>query len=313
MKICMVGTGRMAAAHSRSLAAFEGVELDTLVGARESQIGRFAEQHGYPHAGVNYQAALGRDRVDAVVICTPNQLHYSQTMAALRAGKHVLCEIPLAMSLAETRDIGALAARAGRHVMVCHTERFEPGRLELQRLVRLGELSPLQVQARFQMFRRGQMDTGEERRPWDDNLLWHHGCHTVDAIQSLLGAHDAIDLQVQFGPAGAATGAPLDWLLQWRTPTGVLVSASLSHNAQWSIHDYRLVCAQDTVVCDHGTLSNREGVIVDGRSGMLACDAQDREFVDAIRADRSPAVDVKAVLPTMEILQAAWERWLSRR
>ena len=87
----------------------------------------------------------------------------------------------------------------------------------------------------------------------------------------------------------------------------MLVNVSLSHNAHWGVHDYRVVCREDTFVCERGELHNSEGVVVGRESGPLARDRQDREFVEAVREGRSPLVSVDAALPTLRILQAAWD------
>lgn len=309
MRICMVGTGRMAASHSASLRAIPGVVLDTVVGSTLDKAAAFAHEQGYAHAEGELAAALGRSSLDAVAITTPNALHFEQTVAALAADKHVLCEIPLAMSLQETQEIGRLARQVGRSVMVCHTERFELGRIELARRIRAGELHPLHVIARFYMLRRGTLQTSAARTPWQDNLLWHHGCHTVDGVLSLLGETEAVNLQAQHGRPWPGLEIPIDWDLQWRTPSGVPVSVTLSHNAHQGLHDYRLLCEEETIVCDHGTLSNGQGVILDARGERGHVRRQDEEFIEALRTGRPPQVDVAAALPTMAILQAAWDVW----
>ena len=316
MRICMVGTGRMAVSHSRALASLPDVELHTVINPRQEHAEAFRAEHGYARGATSLEAALDDDTFDAVVVTTPNALHAAQTMTALRAGKHVLCEIPLALSLAETVEIGRLAQKHDLRVMVCHTERYEAGRTELRRRVAAGAFHPLQVTARFHMLRRGEIRTEQAHHGWVDSVLWHHGCHTVDGVMDILGPHRARDLCAHLGPAWPSLDAPLDVTLQWRavspiTGDDALVQVSLSHNAHWGQHDYFVIGLEDTLLADHGVLRNHEGVIAERADGPNRVQLQDAEFVAAVREGRAPAVDVEAVLPTMRILQAAWDVWLT--
>lgn len=316
MRVCMVGTGCMAISHSRALASLPDVELHTVINPRQEYAEAFRAQHGYARAATSLETALDDGGIDAVVVTTPNALHAAQTMATLRAGKHVLCEIPLALSLAETIEIGRLARENDLRVMVCHTERYEVGRMELRRRVAAGAFHPLQVTARFHMLRRGELKTAQARHGWVDSVLWHHGCHTVDGVMDILGPHRARNLCAHFGPTWPTLDAPLDVALQWRavspiTGDDVLVQVSLSHSAHWGQHDYHVIGLEHTLLADHGALHNRDGVLVGGDEGPSRVRLQDAEFVAAVREARAPAVDVEAVLPTMRVLQAAWDVWLT--
>ncbi len=159
-------------------------------------------------AGADLEAALQSPDIDAVIVSTPNPLHGPQTACALRAGKHVLCELPLAMDLKEAEELGRLSRQTGKLVMVCHTERYEPGRLELWRRIQTGALHPLHVIADFYLLRRGACLTAEDRAPWYDNALWHHGCHAVDAVISLLGEAQTLDFHAIHGPATPGSVSP---------------------------------------------------------------------------------------------------------
>ena len=287
INICMVGTGRMGHAHTKNLFAVPGVVLHSVVGRTTEEAADFAQSTGYRHSGADLEATLQSPEIDAVIVSTPNLLHGPQTACALRAGKHVLCELPLAMDLGEADALVQLSRRQDKLVMVCHTERYEPGRLELWRRIQTGALHPLHVIADFYLLRRGACLTAEDRAPWYDNALWHHGCHAVDAVISLLGEAQTLDFHAIHGPATPGVRVPLDWALHWRTPKGVLVSITLSHNAVWHGHEYRVICEEDTLVSGNwGMLSNKDGVIVDRRQGSSAGSLQDQEFIAAIRENR---------------------------
>ena len=202
MKVCMVSYGRIAGVHSESPRRIPEVELDTVVGARAKATQAFARRHGYPHVAYHLEDALRRAALDAVVVCMPGPLHAKQAELALRAGKHVLCEIPLALSLREAEDLGELADRLNLRLMVCHSERYDAQRMELRQRIASGELHPLHVVARFRFLRRGRVHPTAERESWIDNVRWHHGCHTIDAVLTLLGDTEVVGLRAQFALAG---------------------------------------------------------------------------------------------------------------
>ena len=316
MRICTVGSGRMAANHSRALGSLTDVRLHTVVDPDMEYADTFRRQYGYEKALPSLEEALAADGFDAVVVWTPNPLHAPQSAQALRAGKHVLCEIPLALSLTDAEELRCLAEENDLRLMVCHTERFGPDRVELRRRIAAGELHPMRILARFFMLRRGQLKTKQARHGWVDNALWHHGCHSIDTVMDILGPHAPCDLHVLFGSATPPLGLPLEVDLHWRATSPItgdeaLVGVSLSHNALWGVHDYYVICREDCLISNVGVLRNRDGVVVD-RSQSSMIHHQDTEFVAAVREGRSPAIDADTVLPTIKILQAAWDIWLAK-
>ena len=309
----MIGTGRMGHAHTKNFSAVPGVKLHSVVGRTVEEVVLFAKEYGYQHTGTDLDAILQTPKIDAVIMCTPNDLHGPQTESALRAGKHVLCELPIAMSLKKAEELADLSLKKGKLAMVCHTERYEPGRLELWHRIQDGALHPLHVVADFHLYRPDACQTAKDREPWYDKALWHHGCHSVDGVISLLGETEAMDFHAMHGPPALGSGFPLNWGMQWRTPKGVLVSITLSHNAKWHKHEYRVICEEDTFVSSRwGMLSNKDGVIVERRQGSSASRLQDEEFIRAIRENRSPhppGVDAHTALHTIRIIQNAWDIW----
>ena len=124
MNFCFAGYGSIADVHAQAMKDEEDVVFHTVVGRLADSAAEFAEQHGFAHHMTDYEAAIGNPEIDAVVITTPSEMHYDQTKKALNAGKHVLCEIPLAMSFAECHELTQLALQVGKALMVAHTMRF---------------------------------------------------------------------------------------------------------------------------------------------------------------------------------------------
>ena len=104
MRIALAGAGAFGIKHLDGLQNIDGVEITAIVSRRLDQARQVAETYGAGFAGTDLDQVLARDDVDAVILCTPTQLHAQQSIAALRAGKHVQVEIPLAELIAALPD-----------------------------------------------------------------------------------------------------------------------------------------------------------------------------------------------------------------
>ena len=306
MNICMVGYGSIADVHRRSFARIPGVRIGAVVGRLLAPTQAFAAQCGASLATVDLAESLAQDEIDAVVITSPSAKHAAQAQAALEAGKHVLVEIPLALSLEESEMLTALAAEQGRLMMVAHTMRFWPTLAAARQYIAEGDLRVHSIFIHYGFLRRENVNWQSRRRSWTDNLLWHHGCHAVDTALWLLGepAQDAVGYM---GPPHAALGIPLDLAVSLRTPREQVVSCALSYNTMRPLLEI-------LIIGEESTLAVRDGKLLDPRDRILAAGGeseeasavylQDIEFVSAIRQEREPLVSGEAVLPTMRALQA---------
>ena len=126
MRIALAGAGAFGIRHLDALALIEGVTVTSIVSRRREQAEQVAEKYGAPHASTDLDEVLARDDVDAVILCTPTHLHAAQAIAAMRAGKHVQVEIPLADSWADAQHVDRVQQETGLVAMVGHTRRFNP-------------------------------------------------------------------------------------------------------------------------------------------------------------------------------------------
>jgi 2-hydroxy-4-carboxymuconate semialdehyde hemiacetal dehydrogenase len=307
LTLTFVGYGSIAAAHARALRELGGVRFDSVVGRRPEATEAFAREWEFAHWTLALEAALARPGVDAVVIGSPSDQHAAQAEQALAAGKHVLVEIPLAMSLADAERVTALAERTGRRLMVAHTQRFFPALLELRRRIAEGELPPHHLVMRWFFLRRSNVNWEGRQRSWTDNLLWHHACHVVDAALWLLGqtgpgATEPVQAQGQAGPKHPELGIPLDLDLLLRVGERP-VNIAMSYNSLWPMHDYLVISEEATVRFENGRLYGSEGELY-AREGANPIREQDREFLASVREGREPSVNGRSVLPAMRALQA---------
>jgi 2-hydroxy-4-carboxymuconate semialdehyde hemiacetal dehydrogenase len=305
MRIALAGAGAFGLKHLDGLAAIDGATVTSVVSRRLEQAEQVARKYGVPQASTNLDEVLARDDVDAVILSTPTQLHAQQAIAAMRAGKHVQVEIPLADSWADAREVNRVQQETGLTCMVGHTRRFNPSHQWIRRRIAAGELSIQQMDVQTYFFRRTNLNALGEPRSWTDHLLWHHAAHTVDLFQYQTGEEVEIAHAVQ-GPPHPDLGIAMDMSVQLRTPAGRICTLSLSFNNDGPLGTFF------RYICDHGTYIARYDDLVTGREEPVDTSAvdvstngielQDREFITAIREGRAPNSSVADVLPCYRVL-----------
>jgi 2-hydroxy-4-carboxymuconate semialdehyde hemiacetal dehydrogenase len=302
MRLAFVGYGSIAEAHARAFREIPGCSVEWVVGREPAATAEFADRWGISHRTLSLEEALAGE-VDGVVITSPSDMHPAQTIASLRAGKHVLVEIPVSTDLAGAEAVAAAGRETGLRVQVCHTQRYYPALVELRRRLAGGELTPHHLVCQWYFLRRENVNWTGRRRSWTDNLLWHHGCHVVDAALWLLGG-PAEEVRAQFGPPHPELRIPLDLDLQFRVGAS-LVSISMSYNSPWPRHEYFLIAEERSVAYRDRQLWAPEGVLLAPAEPDRSILEQDREWIAAIREQRAPAVAPETVLPAMRALHAA--------
>ena len=320
VNLAILGYGSIARQHVRALGALRergeepALGLEWVMGRVAASAAEFAAEFDVRRSTTDLSAVLDDARVDAVLITSPTDVHADQTEQALRAGKHVLCEIPLATSLASVDRLIALADQVDRRLMVCHTERYYPALIEAKRLIDSGQLQPYSIVSRYMFQRRRNVNWVGRQRSWTDNLLWHHGCHAVDAALWLLGASE-VSVAAQVARPSGQLGIPMDLAIAMRTPRDQVVSVAMSYNTHLPFHDYLIIGEQMTVLFDNGELRSNTGVVVPRQDLSDLSEPivdQDREFLQAVREQREPAVSGRAVRPAMAALQVAQDTLTAR-
>ena len=310
--IAVVGYGQIARSHTRIMKG-EGHALRWLIGRVPEKTQAFAQEHGFARHSTSLDDALSDPETDAVILCTPSEQHEDQTDACLRAGKHVLVEIPLAMTFQGGRRLAALARETGLTVMVAHTHRYQGAMQRAKELVASGALTLHSVVARYMFLRRENVGANGYVRSWTDNLLWHHGCHAVDAALWLLGVPERDETVVtvaQVALPGADLAIPMDLSLTMRTARDQLVTVAMSYHTHIPVHDYLVIGEERTLVFADGRLRDNERLLLEvAHTDPANIDSpiarQDAEFFAAIREEREPAVSGRSVRPAMAALQTA--------
>ena len=308
IRIGLLGDGAIASQHASAFAAL-GCEVGVVMAPEVASAKAFALSHGIPRWTCDAEEAFAA--VEAVVVASPNAEHVRQTLAALAAGKHVLCEIPLALSLTEAERVCAAAETAGRVCMACHTQRFIPPVARLAKLVRCSAIAPRHVAVARAMDRRTNVGMTGRERTWVDDILWHHGAHALDTAAALLG-EAIIDIVGHAGLRHPDTRKPLDVSLSLATASGRIGSIFLSYAARIPLNEILLVAEEDTFRFSDGELRDLAGTtLVEGSEAAmqsLAMQTQTRRFIEAVVEGVPCETAATAVLPIYELLQTAASR-----
>jgi 2-hydroxy-4-carboxymuconate semialdehyde hemiacetal dehydrogenase len=301
MKICLAGTGAMGVIHAKALKKIAGVELVSVT-SRTAESGRaFASEYGIPHYTTILEESLDRPGVDAVILTTPSAMHADQAVMALGNGKHVQVEIPMSLNLADAKRIVDAARRSGKTCMVTHTRRFSSPHREIRRRIQEGTFHLHHMVVETYFFRRENTNMHGQPRSWVDNLLWHHGCHSVDLAQWVLGDTNW-SAWGQTGPEHPVLGIPMDVTVAMKSSKGPLFSMAMSFNNRGPFGGfYRYIGEEDTYKVYRDSMTDSDGRDVP-LDGTPAFDRQDVEFTSAIREGRVPESSAESCLPTMGLL-----------
>jgi predicted dehydrogenase len=173
----------------RRMAASDVLRITTAIDVNEAH-SVFAREHGLAFS-LSLEEALADRAIDAVILCTPHSLHTGQVLAAARAGKHVFCEKPLALTRADAERSVAACREAGVALGIGHERRFEPAMVEVRRLVSSGELGAIMhVEANFSHDKLANVPEGDWRTSPNDAPaagMTAMGIHLTDAFIHMLG------------------------------------------------------------------------------------------------------------------------------
>ncbi len=314
--ICMVGYGMMGVWHSEGLKGFDCVP-HTAVGPRAEKVAEFAAQYGYRNHTTDLAAALKDPAIDIVIIGSPTEVHYEQSLASIDAGKATLVEIPIAMSLAQSEEVVARAQKNGVPLGVVHPMRFRAERAPVIARIRKGEERVSHTAGRFFIHRLVNVGATGYKRSWVDNILWHHSTHLVDLGLWMLCGGDmrTADQRIRrvqsfYPPIDDRTGIPMEVVILAETHDNQTVTVTGSYYAKARTYDTLVVTDRESYKLDElaGTLTTGDGVapiISEPKNAELV--AQD--FITAVRAGREPHVPGWSVLPAMRILEAVQNEW----
>ena len=305
MKVCLAGHGAFGIKHLEAMSRIPDIEVVSLAGSNIESAREVAQQWKIPHWTANLGESLAQPGLDAVILTTPTQMHAAQGVECMRAGKHVMIEIPMADSVADSERLVRTQKETGVVAMAGHTRRFNPSHQWIHERIRAGELKVLQMDVQTYFFRRTNTNALGKPRSWTDHLLWHHACHTVDLFGYQTGESISRSFALQ-GPKHPTLGIAMDMSIGLKTTSGAICTLSLSFNNDGPLGTFF------RYICDNGTFIARYDDLLDGKNNsidvskvdvsMNGIELQDREFFAAIREGREPNSSVAQCLPAMQTL-----------
>ncbi|MBI2321625.1 MAG: Gfo/Idh/MocA family oxidoreductase [Chloroflexi bacterium] len=270
----------------------------------QSRATAFATHHGAEAGYDSYERLLGHPGVQVVYVATPHSLHRAHVLQAAEAGKHVLCEKPMALTVPDAEAMVAACRRAGVVLGVCFQNRYHPAHVEVRRLVADGRVGRvLQVRAQFSRLVHGDWQ-GWRADPamTGAGCLMGMGVHPLDLVRYVTGEEvTEVSAMMDQPPAGASVDYAVAALL--RLSGGGFAVVDNSHRSPWADNDLVLYGSQARVA-GRGTVGTllRGGLELVSEGVSLRADYPDadpatglyarmiEDFSRCVVEDRPPAV-----------------------
>ena len=305
IKVALAGAGAFGIKHLDGIKNIDDVEVVSLIGREFEKTKEVADKYGISHVTTDLAASLALPEVDAVILCTPTQMHASQSIDCLKAGKHVQVEIPLADSWKDADEVVRIAKEVGKVAMCGHTRRFNPSHQWVNHQIKAGQFNIQQMDVQTYFYRRTNMNALGQARSWTDHLLWHHAAHTVDLFAYQAGSPIVKANAVQ-GPIHPTLGIAMDMSIQLQAANGAICTLSLSFNNDGPLGTYfRYIGDTGTYLARYDDLYTGKEEQIDVSKvdvSMNGIELQDREFFAAIKEGREPNASVAQVLPCYQVL-----------
>jgi 2-hydroxy-4-carboxymuconate semialdehyde hemiacetal dehydrogenase len=315
IKVALAGAGAFGIKHLDAIKLIDGVEVVSLVSRELAKTQEVADKYGIEHVTTDLAQSLALKEVDAVILCTPTQLHAEQAIACMNAGKHVQVEIPLCDKLADGEAVVALQKKTRLVAMCGHTRRFNPSHQYVHQRIAAGQFHIQQMDVQTYFFRRTNMNALGQPRSWTDHLLWHHAAHTVDLFAYQCGS-PIVQANALQGPIHPALGIAMDMSIQLKAASGAICTLSLSFNNDGPLGTFfRYIGDTATYIARYDDLFDGKDQKIDVSQvavSMNGIELQDREFFAAIREGREPNASVAQVLPCYQVLHGLEQQLLGR-
>jgi len=305
IKVALAGAGAFGIKHLDGIKNIDNVEVISLVGRELPKTQEIATKYGIGHVSTDLNDSLKIPELDAVILCTPTQMHAEQARACMNAGKHVQVEIPMADSLKDAQSLVDLQKKTGLVAMCGHTRRFNPSHQYVHQKIKSGAFNIQQMDVQTYFFRRTNMNALGQARSWTDHLLWHHAAHTVDLFAYQAGSPIVKANAVQ-GPIHPTLGIAMDMSIQLKAANGAICTLSLSFNNDGPLGTFfRYIGDTGTYIARYDDLFTGKEEPVDVSNvdvSMNGIELQDREFFAAIKEGREPNSSVHQVFACYKVL-----------
>jgi predicted dehydrogenase len=274
------------------LKSHPGAEIAAICGRNRARLEEMAQKYGISRTFTDYQEMIEKGNLEAVIVATPDELHYPITMKALEAGLHVLCDKPLALTLDHAREMYNKAEKTGVKHMVPFTWRWMPPFQYAQRLIKEGYLGRC-YSSQFR-YVGGYAREGKYHWKWDRQrglgVLGDLGVHMIDMAHWLIGDIAKISAHLPtFIERPGLEGQPLD-----PANDAALLALKFKDGGQGSIYV--------SALAHIGDLDQEFQAILYGEAGTLEVDLNFRDGY-VIRGARSDEEQIKPLTIPPDILK----------
>jgi len=332
IRVGIIGSGGIAQArHIPGYQKLEKTEVVAVCDTSDMVAKQAAERFDIPFVFTNYCEMLEKVELDAVSVCTPNYLHRDPTIAALRAGKHVLCEKPLAINAREGKEMVEAARKAGKKLMVGYNWRFQPEAQILKRFTddgKIGEIYYTRVQA---LRRRGIPGWGVfgQKEKQGGGCLIDIGVHFLDLALYLMGHPQPVSasglVYTKFGKRSDIMGLMGEWeretfnvedfavgLVRFSNGASLVIETSFCANIENDVFNCQIFGTEGGGQLDplriyreeNRILTNITPVIVD--TTIPSHFTEIRLFIEAIRKDTAVPIPGEEALMVNRITDAIY-------
>ena len=331
VRVGIIGAGNIAAsAHVPGYRAATDVEIAAVCDIVPGKAVTFAAEHGIPKAYESHLEMLEKETLDAVSVCTPNFAHKQTTIDALRAGRHVLCEKPIAMNLAEGEAMAAAAREAGRTLQIGLHWRFTAEAQVLKRYADSGDLGDIYYGEATYWRRRGIPGWGVFTRKalQGGGALIDIGVHTLDHTMWLMGSprpvavsgvtyaafgkrSDVVSIWAPWDPAKFDVDDTAIAMIRFANGASLLLRASWAANIEKAYGETRILGTRGGAHMSplqifteaHGALVN---VTPTNLPEVKAHVEEVKHFVSCVRDGTTCLVDLRQVLDVQAVIDAIY-------
>ena len=306
LRMGVIGCGGISRAHLPAERDIEGMRTVAVCDLDEAAARAAAEEFGVPKVYTDWRDLVADDEVDAVAVLLPHHLHRDPTVAAAQAGKHVLCEKPMAITLAECDDMTAAADAAGVVLMVAQILRFRPANRRARQLIRDGAIGEV-----CNVLRRRLGRSREFRSPWASNpeqaggwVLYGFGAHEVDMILWLTDSAPGT-VFAQGRLTNEYWGDYDEITVQMGLSGGGMATYQHSLNCPWGAWSCIVIGTEGAMQVETEAVRVEDELFAEPLDSPAAFREQVGEFLRAVRTGDEPEASGHNVRRTMAALEAA--------
>jgi len=306
LRMGVIGCGGIAGAHLPAQRDVEGMRTVAVCDIDEDAARTAAAQYDVPAVYTDWRDLVADDDVDAVAVLLPHHLHREPAVAAARAGKHVLCEKPMATALADCDAMIAAADEAGAVLMIAQILRFRPANIRARELIADGAIGEVRNVLRRRLGKSEDFRSEWARHPEQAGgwVLYGYGSHEVDMILWLTGS-EAGEVFAQARRNNDYWNDVDEITVQMALSAGGMATYQHSLNCPWGAWECLVIGTEGAMMVDSAAVRLADRVIDAPLEGAAAFRDQVGEFLRAVRAGDEPEASGRAVRPTYAALEAA--------